>query len=290
MPSQAKESDSEKMSGNWTEDVLEGAAAPVPVRIYRGGGSLLTPPPLVLHLHGGMFLGGSLPEGQNVATQLAEAGAVVVAADYSEANKHPFPKALELTFNLLGSLWRLRAKLADRKSALYVAGEEAGGNIAAGLALMVRDQCVDGLKGQILLSPMLDPCMATSSFRKEETSSKGCRWSEGWNRYLGFAANACHPYAAPAYCERLARVAPALVVTAEDDPLRDESLNYAKRLRQAGVRVSEHVLPGPTGWPATYSRAAEAEPRWADALREFFTQFFRETGAFSNLEFQPDRA
>jgi len=269
------------MSGDWTEDVLEGAAGPVPVRIYRGR-SLQKAPPLVLHLHGGMFLGGSLEGGQNVATQLASAGAVVVAADYSKANEHPFPKALELTFNLLPSLCRLRAKLADRQSPLYVAGEEAGGNIAAGLALMVRDQCVDGLKGQILLSPMLDPCMATGSFRKEGASSDGCRWSEGWNHYLGFAANACHPYAAPAYCERLARVAPALVVTAEDDPLRDESLDYAKRLRQAGVRVSEHVLPGPTGWPATYSKTAEAAPKWAHVLREFFLQFFRETGAFSN--------
>lgn len=278
MPSEGR--DLEQMSGNWTDDVLEGASGPVPVRIYRGR-SLQKTAPLVLHLHGGMFLGGSLEEGRNVATQLAEAGAVVVAADYSKANKHPFPKALELTFNLLAPLCRLRAKLADRKSPLYVAGEEAGGNIAAGLALMVRDQCVDGLKGQILLSPMLDPCMASSSFRKEGARSKGCRWSEGWNRYLGLAANACHPYAAPAYCGRLARVAPALVITAEDDPLRDESLDYANRLRQAGVRVSAHVLPGPTGWPATYS-TAEAEPKWANALREFFTQFFRETGAFAN--------
>jgi acetyl esterase len=271
---------SERMSGNWTEETLEGETGPVPVRIYRGG-QRRSAPPLVLHLHGGTFLDGSLSQGQLVATQLAEAGAVVVAADYSKANEHPFPRALELSFGLLGRLCGLRTKLAGKKSALYVAGEEAGGNIAAGLALMARDQCVGGLKGQILLSPMLDPCMATGSFREDSASTKGSRWSEGWNRYLGFAANACHPYAVPAYCERLAKVAPALVVTADDDPLRDESLNYAKRLRQAGVNVREHVLPAPTGWPAAYSKTAEAHPKWAGTLREFFAQFFRETGALS---------
>ncbi|WEX08195.1 alpha/beta hydrolase [Chelativorans sp. AA-79] len=268
------------MSVSWTEDVLKSDTCLVPVRVYRGA-SFTKAPPLVLHLHGGTFLGGSLAEGHSVSIELAGAGAVVVAADYSTATEHPFPKALELTFNLLGPLCGLRAKLADRKSALYVAGEEAGGNLAAGLALMARDQCVGGLQGQILLSPMLDPCMATGSFREESTNSKGCRWAEGWNRYLGFAANACHPYAVPAYCERLASVAPALVVTAEDDPMRDESLNYARRLRQAGVSVSEHVLPGPTGWPASYSGSAETEPKWKEAIRALFAKFFQETGAFS---------
>ncbi|WP_309085612.1 alpha/beta hydrolase fold domain-containing protein [Chelativorans sp.] len=268
------------MSGDWTEDVLDGAAGPVPVRIYRGNSPAETPP-LVLHLYGSTFLDGALSNGQAIATLLAKAGAVVVAADYSKANEHPFPKALELSFNVLGCLCGLRTKLASRKSALYVAGEEAGGNIAAGLALMARDQHLGGLRGQILLSPMLDPSMATGSFRKSGANPKGCRWAEGWNRYLGLAANACHPYAVPAYCERLAGVAPALVLTAEDDPLRDESIAYAKRLRKAGVKVREEVLPGPTGWPAAYSRRPDSQPEWGERVRGFFAEFFQDTGAFS---------
>lgn len=268
------------MSGNWREEMLDGAAGPVPIRVYRGS-SPVKVPPLVLHLHGGTFLEGSLSHGELVALQLAEAGAVVVSADYSRASVHPFPKALDFSFNILARLCGLRAKLADRKSALYVAGEEAGGNLAAGLALMARDQHLGTLRGQILLSPMLDPCMATGSFRKAEAGPKECRWAEGWNRYLGFAANACHPYAVPAYCERLAGLAPALVVTAEDDPMHDESLAYAKRLRRAGVRVSEHVLPGPTGWPSSYAERANARPKWVGALRDLFAKFFQETGALS---------
>lgn len=268
------------MGSEWTEEVLDGDAGPVPVRIYRGS-SPAKAPPLVLHLYGSTFLDGALANGQAIATLLARAGAVVVAADYSKANEHPFPKALELSFDLLGRLCGLRAKLADKKSPLYVAGEEAGGNIAAGLALMARDQHLGGLRGQILLSPMLDPCMATGSFRKE-ADPRGCRWAEGWNRYLGFAANACHPYAVPAYCERLAGAAPALVLTAEDDLLRDEGIAYAKRLRRAGVKVREEVLAGPTGWPAAYSRCPNTMPEWGERVRGFFAEFFQETGAFSH--------
>ena len=266
------------MAANWTEETLDGAAGLVPVRIYRGD-ALSKTPPLVLHLHGGAFLGGSPATGQLVSMLLAKAGAVVVSPDYSSANDHPFPRALQFSYDVMSSLCSLRTRLADRKSTLFVAGEEAGGNLAAGLALMARDQHLGGLQGQILLSPMLDPCMATGSFRKAETNPTGCQWADGWNRYLGFAANACHPYAAPAYCARLAGVAPALVLTAEDDPMRDESLKYARRLREAGVTVRESVLASKTGWPAAFSRCPAVQPGWEETVRNLFVEFFQETGA-----------
>lgn len=267
------------METGWTEEMLDGGAAgPVPVRIYRSAAAAKSPP-LVLHLPGGAFLNGSPARGQTVAMLLAEAGAVVVSADYSSANKRPFPAALRLSYEVLGCLCKQRATLADRKSALFIAGEEAGGNLAAGVALMVRDQHMGALRGQILLSPMLDPCMATGSFRKADAGASGCQWAEGWKHYLGYAANACHPYAAPAYSMRLAGVAPALVLTAEDDPMRDESLNYAKRLRQAGVSVHEHVLTGWTGWPGSYCGCAGVQPEWGEIVRSHFAAFFQETGA-----------
>ncbi|KXF78045.1 hypothetical protein ATN84_24090 [Paramesorhizobium deserti] len=262
----------------WTEEMLDSNAGPVPVRIYRGD-TLVKAPPLVLHLHGGAFLGGSPACGQLIATLLAEAGAVVVAADYSNAAKEPFPAALKFTYELLGALCKGRGELASKKSPLFVAGEEAGGNLAAGLALKARDVHLGGLQGQILLSPMLDPSTATGSFRKAEAGMGNCQWADGWNHYLGFASTACHPYAAPSYCMRLSGVAPALVVTAEDDPMRDESVNYARRLREAGVMVHEHILAGKTGWPGAYSRCAAPRPDWGGAVRGFFTEFFQETGA-----------
>ncbi|OQM74207.1 alpha/beta hydrolase [Manganibacter manganicus] len=266
---------------NWREEILDcDAAGPVPVRIYKCSGAHPAPP-LVLHLHGGRFLGGSLAGGERIAFQLARAGAIVVSADYTVANEKPFPSALRFAFAVLTSLRQRCAKLAGRKSFLLVAGEEAGGNLAAGLALMARDQLPSALQGQILLSPMLDPYMATVSFR-EETFSDQCRWAEGWNRYLGSSARACHPYAAPAYCQRLAGVAPALVITAQDDPMHDESLDYARRLREAGVAVRQHILTSRTGWPASYADCTDVKRDWEETVCGEFAAFFHEVGALSH--------
>ncbi|PYE88475.1 alpha/beta hydrolase fold domain-containing protein [Phyllobacterium leguminum] len=264
------------MGANWTEQMLDSSAGPVPVRIYRGE-DLAKTPPLVLHLHGGAFLDGSAKCGELVASLLADAGAVVVAADYSMAAKEPFPAALQFAYGLLGCLCKERGDFAAKKSSLFVAGEEAGGNLAAGLALKARDVHLGALQGQILLSPMLDPSVATGSFRKAQAGEMNCRWADGWNHYLGFGA--CHPYAAPGYSMRLAGVAPALVLTAQDDPMRDESLNYARRLREAGVMVQDHVLTGKTGWPGAYSDCSGAKPAWGETVCGFFKEFFQETGA-----------
>lgn len=263
------------------EEILDcDAAGPVPVRVYLGD-HLGETPPLVLHLHGGLFLGGSLESGARVAAQIAEAGAVVVSVEYALANAKPFPAALEFVFDVLEALKRRCAVLAARKSFIFVAGEEAGGNLAAGVALMARDQREKALRGQILLSPMLDPFMATGSFRKAEDAGSQCKWADGWNRYLGFGAKACHPYAAPAYCTRIAGVAPALIITAEDDPTRDESVAYAERLRAAGVPVRECILTGRTNWPETYADRSNHEWDWEGKLRGEFAAFFQQTGALS---------
>src|SRR6201999_810231 len=163
-----------------------------------------------------------------------------------------FPDALETMFAVLASLQRCRAQWASRRSSVFVAGEESGGNLAAGLALMARDRRTT-LAGQILVSPMLDPVMGTCSIRSADAGAVGCPWADGWHAYLGTPEKAEHPYAAPLNASRLAGVAPALVVTAEDDPLRDECEAYARHLRDAGVRVQHTVLPGPTGWPFAFS-------------------------------------
>lgn len=266
---------------SYKEDVLDcGDAGPVRVRVYKGDADFENPP-LVMHLHGGFFLGGSLDEGSRVATQLANAGAVVVSIEYANFGVAPFPASLEFVFKVLDALKGRCAKLAARKSFLFVAGEEAGGNLAAGVALMARDQGMTALGGQILLSPMLDPCLATRSFRNSEATESQCPWTAGWNHYLGFAAKGCHPYATPAHCMRLAGVAPALVITAEDDPTRDESLNYARRLREAGVLVRESILAGPTGWPKDYSDSTNKKRDWEEKIRGDFAAFFHETGALS---------
>jgi acetyl esterase len=248
----------------------------LPVFVYRPTNSA-PKPPLVLHLHGGSFLGGSLETGRMVAGLLAEAGAVVVSADYATEAEQPFPHALKAAFAALQSVHKHRAAWADRHSPLFVAGEEAGGNLAACLALMARDQGGPVLAGQILLSPMLDPCLATASVRKADAGPVGCRWADGWHRYLGSAEQAAHPYAAPSGASRLAGLAPALVLTAEDDPMHDESLCYAARLRAAGVLVQDHSLSAPTGWPCALCDSTTPKAAWSRILVERFQAFFAVT-------------
>jgi acetyl esterase/lipase len=230
----------------WTEHTIETAqGARVPVRVYgkKNGAA-----PVVLYLHGGAFTGGSAAACERVPALLVQAGAVAVSADYPLAPAHRFPHALEAMFDVLGALQRCCAEWASRRSRVFVAGEEAGGNLAAALALMARDRRAP-LGGQILFSPMLDPVMGTCSLRSAEVGAVGCPWADGWHAYLGSPDKAAHPYASPLGATRLAGVAPALIVSAADDPLRDESEAYARQLRKAGVEVRHHVLAAPTNWP-----------------------------------------
>jgi acetyl esterase len=247
-------------------------------RVYRDA-SAAGAAPLVLHMHAGAFVTGSVETGRPIAQLLAEAGAVVVSAEYPLAPAHPFPKAVQSLFHVLTWLHANRPEGTGKKSALFVAGEEAGGNLAAALALMARDQQHPPLAGQILLSPMLDPCMATGSVRDANAGYADCQWAEGWHRYLGTADKAAHPYAAPFNSSRLAGAAPALIITAQDDHLRDESLRYAQRLHESGVAVREHVLTDQTHWPCGLTDPALAERSWAPAVRDLFRSFLSKTAS-----------
>jgi len=268
------------MTIEYTEETMRWEAIQIPARIYRDGNTPRSAP-LVLHLHGGAFVGGSLESGRTVATILADAGAIVVSAGYPLAPQCQFPKPLMASYCALEALYGARAKWASKKSGIFVAGEEAGGNLAAAVALMARDQGMPPLAGQILLSPMLDPCLATVSLREAEAGDGECQWAHGWRQYLGGADKACHPYAAPLGSSRLAGLAPVLLVTAQDDPLRDETKSYAKRLRAAGVPVECHELDAPTGWPGALTVPNGNGAPWTQNLREHFVGFFKNTTSSS---------
>ena len=256
-----------------------GCGSPMRVRRY---GVARRGSPLVLHMHGGAFQHCSLDRGQTVADLLAETGAVVISTDYPAGPEHPFPQALEAAYALLQRLWLDRAIWADKSVKLYVAGEEAGGNLAAALAMVARDRRSPPLAGQILLSPMLDAAMATCSIRTADAGPVGCKWADGWHDYLCSAEKAFHPYAAPASASRLAGLAPALVLTAEDDPMRDESLRYASRLRDSGVTVHERTIAAPTHWPDALGCPLPTEMLWAAEVRDAFVAFFADRAAVLN--------
>jgi len=259
----------------WTDGSIEmGPAGTMRVGVYHGAAPVQAAP-LVLHLPGGAFQGGTLDDGDFVSRLLADAGAVVVSAEYPTGGT--FPDIMKTLLAALSHLHAARATWADKRSRLYVAGEEAGGNLAAGLALLARDRQAPPLAGQILFSPMLDPDLATCSIRNADAGAAGCKWAEGWHAWLRGSGNAPHPYATPAGVSRLAGVAPALVLTAEDCPMHDESLRYAERLGACGISVDCHSVATPTHWPEGLSHPACDTPKWRAAIRDRIAEFFAKT-------------
>ncbi len=224
------------------DDLLPAGDGVMPVRVYKAA-TRRPQAPVVLHLHGGAFTGGSLESGALVSQLLAEAGAVVVDVDYPTGVDQVFPTALKAIDALLQGIYKSRSRLSGRRSPVLVAGEEAGGNLAAALALMARDQGHGKLAGQILLGPMLNPCLGTASLRRAEAGDGECRWTHGWRAYLGQCEDGDHPYAAPACTNRLAGLAPALVLSVAGHPLNDESRRYAAALREHGGAARELTLP-----------------------------------------------
>ena len=198
--------------------------------------------PLILYFHGGLFNCGSVTDADSLAQALA-ADAVVACVDYPLAPERHFPQSVELAFEALQWAWGHAAAVGADAKRVIAAGDQAGGNLAAAVALMARDRSAPGgpaLKAQLLITPMLDPFQTTPSMR----SAGDCPCRQGWADYLPSAGDAMHPYASPLNSRRLGGLATALLITADRDPLRDEAEQYAAKLIAAGVPVQVRRLDG----------------------------------------------
>lgn len=235
----------------------------VPVRLYAPGDS--PDLPVTVYLHGGGWVIGSLDTHDVVCRALANrAGCRVVAVDYRLAPEHRFPAAVE-------DSWAVTRWAAAQAPAVAVAGDSAGGNLAAVVALRARDAGLR-LAHQVLVYPVTDCRLDTDSYRRNAEgyglTLNGMRYF--WDLYIA-DGDPTHPEASPLRAESLAGVAPALVIVCEHDPLRDEGVAYADRLRRAGVpvRLSEYegMIHGFLRLGAVLDRAQEAVAEIAEALR-----------------------
>lgn len=269
-------------AGAWTvpqgtdTEVALGGGQSVPVRVY-GRKKAGAPQPVVVHFHGGAFVSGCLDNGLAVAGLLEAAGAVVVSVAYPLAPQHPFPNAAEVGYQVLQWVYRQRKRLGGAEPRFYLAGEEAGGNVAAAVSLMARDQSHPPLAGQVLLSPMLDPCVGTASLRQATGSATACKWVEGWLSYLRSPRDAEHPYAVPANSLRLQGLPPTLVLVGPDDPMRDEALAYVARLQAAGLQARGEVLTAAEHWPDALLTELPQSCPCAPAVQQQLQRFFAET-------------
>ena len=245
----------------------------VAVRMY-GRKKAGTVSPVVVHFHGGAFTSGDLDNGCTVASLLENVGAVVVSVAYPLT---PFPQPVNTGYDVLKWVHRHRTKLGGQGALVYLAGEEAGGNLAAAVSVMARDQSHPPLAGQILLSPMLDPCVGTASLREATGHATGCKWSEGWRNFLSGPRDAEHPYAVPGAARRLTGLPPTLVLVGDTDPMHDEAVAYAARLEAAGLQVTCHVFPKAAQWPDALLQTGPHDCPCAAGAQEQFRRFFEAT-------------
>jgi acetyl esterase len=231
------------------EDIqVNGAAGPIAARVYR---VCEQPAPTVVFFHGGGWVAGDLDTHDRQARHLAiETGAVVVSLDYRRPPEVRFPGAFEDAFAALSDVSRRIAAFGGNARSLGVAGDSAGGNLAACSAIACRDAGI-ALAGQMLVYPVTDALggfadtAENARFPSRTENAEGYFLSRGvmeWfcGQYLADQADGADWRVSPLRAETLRGVAPAVVCTAWFDPLRDEGMAYAKALADAGVPTTHH--------------------------------------------------
>lgn len=221
------------------------AARPVPVRFYRpeGEGALAC----LVYMHGGGWVFGDLESHDGVCAELAvRAGVAVLAVDYRLAPEHPFPAAVEDCGAVLDHLAANAGAWGLNPARIGVAGDSAGGNLAAALCLRSRDRGGPPLRAQILIYPDLGLGMTEAgrpSFGDAPLLAEAELGSYA-KAYLGPSGTTSDPYAAPLLAEDFAGLPHAYVQAVEYDPLRADGEAYGERLGAAGVPVELEVAPG----------------------------------------------
>jgi acetyl esterase len=217
----------------------------VPVRIYRPKNEVGVLP-VLLYLHGGgFFCGDRFTDELQCSHYALHAQCAVVCVEYRLAPEEPFPAALTDCYRVLQFLWDESRALNLDRDFLAVGGSSAGANLAAAMALLARERKGPKICFQMLLIPALDDRLETLSARKFTDFPYFARPEAEmmWRWYLGENIHNISPYAAPARAEDLSNLPAAYILCAGLDPLRDEGLNYARRLTEAEVAVELHLVP-----------------------------------------------
>lgn len=218
--------------------VIPGQAGGIPARVYTPAGASAG---IIVYYHGGGWVIGSLDTWDAVCRALAvAAGCRLVSVDYRLAPEHQFPAAVDDAYDALK--WVAGASALAGGGPLVVAGDSAGGNLAAVSAMRARDSGGPALALQVLVYPVTDHDLDRPSYRHYDgrdfvLNRRDMEWF--WDMYAPDPAARANPYASPLRANSLADLPPTYIVTAEHDPLRDEGFAYADRLRVSRVPV-EH--------------------------------------------------
>jgi acetyl esterase/lipase len=259
--------------GEITDGVLPTPSGNLQYRLYRP--ATPGPHPIVTYFHGGGWVLGSLDSDDPLCRDLCErSGAIVLSVNYRHAPEARFPAAAADAFSAVEWIGANAAELGGIPGQLAVAGWSAGGNVAAVACQLARQAGGPEIVGQVLLTPVTDCDLSRPSYRENGEGyilTNGLmRWF--WDHYAD-PEERSHPKASPLHGS-LSNLPPALIVTAEFDPLRDEGGAYAQALVAAGVKVDHLVARGHIHTSITMVdvilSGAGPRARMGEALRSFF--------------------
>jgi acetyl esterase len=249
-------------------------AGDIPARLYRDGAETL---PLLVYLHGGGWVVGGLDSHDSICRELAIAGGcAILSVDYRLAPEHKFPAAIDDALAAVRWAAAHAGRLGVDAARIAVGGDSAGGNMAAVTSVRVRDEGGPALAGQLLVYPVTR--YHTPPTRSIVENGEGYFLTRGamvWfsANYLPDESVAHHPHFEVAATADLRNLPPALVITAEFDPLRDEGEQYAEMLAAAGVSVEQKrydgMIHGFFGMPGV-DRSAAAMTLAGDWLKRIF--------------------
>lgn len=219
----------------------------VPARLYHPDPAAALP--LLVYLHGGGFVAGGVGVADRPCRALAAAAhCAVLSVEYRLAPENPFPVPVRDCLAAVRWAAANAGAIGADPARVVLVGDSAGGTLAAACALALRDAGDSLLAGQILLYPTLLPARVNPS-PSLRTHGEGYLMTRGslewfWDHYLRGRAGTTDPLAAPLLAPDVRGLPPTTVVVAEFDPLRDEGVEYARRLRAAGVPTVTHLVPG----------------------------------------------
>jgi acetyl esterase len=259
--------------------VAETPQGTIPLRLYRPAGVAdATPLPAYVYFHGGGWVIGDLETHDVLCRQLtAASGASVIAVDYRLAPEHKFPAAADDAWAATRWIVAHASELGLDATRLAVGGDSAGGNLAAVVALLARDAGGPAIRLQVLIYPVTDVLRETRSYEDFAEGYMLTRDSMRWfiAHYLKTREDARDWRVSPLRAPSLAGLPPALIVTAGNDPLRDEGEMYAGRLRDAGVLVDYVCYGGMLHGFAGMGKLLDAAHRVVALIGESLRQALR---------------
>ena len=256
---------------------IPGPGGEIPLRVYVPEGQ--GPFPMLVYFHGGGWVIGSIETHDPICRTLTNAaGCITVSVDYRLAPEHTFPAAIDDAYAATEWAAANAAELGGTGSAIAVGGDSAGGNLAAVVAQMARDRDGPALAYQVLVYPITDCAFDTPSYVADPTgyllSKEVMAWF--WDHYVPDEADRTNPLVSPLRAKDLSGLPPALLITAEFDPLRDEGEAYASRMRDAGVAVDtiryDNMTHGFIQMGGMLEEARAALGEAASRLREAFAK------------------